>query len=261
MSQQQDLVFHTNSLISDEDLDSGNHAIHVISHNPATSPAWLVTSLVENGLVGTASVNRELRKKIDRAGVSLVSFVHPRSFWVPLARKLGVNLDTSNFTYMDWFSNLFTKDIPDPLQPDQQVTRLFDSLISKLDSQKLPGKVVIVESPEILLAATQLTSNELLRHLRRVAAHCSLLFVVVSTQEPLTSVSGTSEDPVTRITDFYVKLHHMSSLNVHVQPLPTGRAKDITGSVTVARGAVIGNVLEKEYIYHLSKDTVKLYYR
>lgn len=269
-SQQQDLVFFSdNSIISDQSLVSGNKALHIISYSEATSPSWLLTSIVENGLLGTANlVNRELKaKKVNRSLVTFASFMHPQDFWVPLCRKQGVDLEScSNFTNVDLFTHLFTKQISNPASPKAQVSKLFESLSGTVESQDHEKKVVILESPEVLLAATELSPNDLVQHIRKLASHCNTIFVVINTESPLISFSGAlPTDPVYKITDFYVKLHHMSSLNINILPLATGRAKDITGCLTVAKGAQNANpvthVVEKEYIYHISKESVKLYFR
>lgn len=269
-SQQQDLVFFSdNSIISDKSFAPGNNAIHIISHKEATSPSWLLTSIVENGLLGTANlVNREFHTKIaNRSLVTVASFVHPKDFWVLLCRKQGVDIETSsNFSYVDCFSDLFTNQVPNPKSPETGVARLFSNITSSISKQKHEKRVVILESPELLLAATDLSTNALISHIRQVAAQCSVLFVVINTAAPLINFTGTqSGDPVTRITDFYVKLHHMSSLNINILPLATGRAKDITGCLTVARGALPAapelQVVGKEYIYHITKENVKLFFR
>ncbi|KAM9898282.1 hypothetical protein OXX69_009942, partial [Metschnikowia pulcherrima] len=63
-TQQQDLVFFDdNTLLSDKVLGKDNHALHVITHAEGTQPAWLINTLIESCLVGTAnSVNRDLAR-------------------------------------------------------------------------------------------------------------------------------------------------------------------------------------------------------
>ncbi|SGZ58623.1 CIC11C00000005295 [Sungouiella intermedia] len=269
-SQQQDLVFFSdNSIVSDHSLVSRNSSLHIISHLEGTNPSWLVSSILENCLVGTANlVNRELNRKIiNRSQVTFASFIHSKAFWVPLSRKQGVDLDSNpNFQFVDCFSDLFTKQIPNPANAKPQVSKVFGTICKAIENQKSEKKVVVVECPELLLAATDLSSNDLVQHLRKVASLCNTLFVVINTESPLTNSTGAlPDDPVFRISDFYVKLYHMSSLNISVQPLSTGRAKDITGCLTVARGSQPANpvtrVVEKEYMFHIAKESVKLYYR
>lgn len=269
-SQQQDLVFFSdNSIISNESLVPGNKNLHIISHNAGTNPSWLLTSIVENGLLGTANlVNRELNRKIsNRALVTVASFVHPREFWVLACRKQGVDLDSNtHFNYVDCVSDLFTKHVTNPASSKAGVCKLFDNITTSVEKQNNDKKIIIVESPETLLAATDLTSNDLVHLLRKLASAGNTLIVVVNSDSPLTGFAGSLPgDPVFKITDFYVKLHHVSSLNINILPLATGRAKDITGCLTVSKGAKPANpvtqVVEKDYIFHISKESVKLYFR
>lgn len=268
-AQQQDLVFFSdNSIVSDHSLVSGNKNLHIISHHEGTIPSWLVVSIFENCLLGTANlINRELKKTPNRTLVTCASFLHAQDFWTRLSRKQGLDLDSSsNYQYVDCFSDLFTKQIPNPANAKAHISKLFDSICVAVEKLKLQKRVVVIECPELLLAATDLASNDLIFHLRRVASHCNTLFVVINTESPFTTSSGAPpEDPVFRISDFYTKLHHMSSLNISVLPLSTGRAKDITGCLTVARGAKPANpvtrVVEKEYMFHIVNESVKLYYR
>ena len=77
-----------------------------------------------------------------------------------------------------------------------------------------------------------------------------------------------STDPSFKASDFLIKLFHRSQLNISLQPLNTGRAKDITGSLTISKGTIpyynLPNlkINEREYVYYLTKDfQIKLYYR
>ena len=46
------------------------------------------------------------------------------------------------------------------------------------------------------------------------------------------------DDPMIKINDFLIKLLHRSQLNITLEPLITGRAKDITGSLTISKGCI-----------------------
>lgn len=267
MSQQQDLVFfNDNSLISSRLFSTGLSTLHIISHSQATTPAWLVSSMIENALVGTApTVNRDLTIKTpNRALVAYVLFTHSEDFVAKNCRKQGVDLSAlSNYAFVDCFSDLFTKRLPNGSR--EEAEKLFESVAKTIEAQTCAHKVVILEHPEILLAATELQSNDLLFLIQRIK--CNALFVVIDTESSLVNLSNTNpQDPVFKITDFFVKLHHKSSMNINLQPLPTGRAKDITGCLTIAHGAIPPNsdvqVVEREYIYHVTKEAnVKLYFR
>lgn len=270
-SQKQDLVFYTdNSLILDEELSKDIHQLQIISYKEGTNPSWFVNSLLENSLVGTATtVNRDLKtKRRDRSLVTFVSFQNNAEFVINSCRKQGLDLTSmSNFTFIDCFSDLFTKRITNTMNSKTQIDSLFLDIYKQVESQNTDKKVIFVEGLEILLAATDASVNVILLWIQKLSQSCKCLFTILNTESPLLDFeNGNPQDPVFKITDFYVKLYHRSSLNINLLPLSTGRAKDITGCLTVTRGSIplpLGlQVVEKEYIYHLSKEsTVKLFFR
>ncbi|KAM9937922.1 hypothetical protein OXX80_002556 [Metschnikowia pulcherrima] len=270
-TQQQDLVFFDdNTLLSDKVLGKDNHALHVITHAEGTQPAWLINTLIESCLVGTAnSVNRDLaRVPQPRSSVTYVSFLHPSDFVYKSCRKQGLDLEKADdFLFVDCFSELFTKKIAQPQDAMAAIEKIFAEIIQKIKSQSNGSSAVIVHSPELLLAATDISSNDLIYHLQQVNRACNSLVVVVNNGEALVDFESiVPADPVFKITDFYVKLHHKSSLNVNLSPLATGKAKDITGCLIVSRGALYPHenvrVLEKDYVFHVSKEsTVKIFFR
>lgn len=270
-SQQQDLIFYNdNSLILDAELSHNAHQLQIVSHKEGTNPSWFINSLLENSLVGTANlVNRDLRtKKSGRSLVTFISFQNNAEYVTSSCRKQGLDLASmSNFTFVDCFSDLFTKKITNPTNSANQLKSVFLEVLKQIEDQKTDERVVFVEGLEILLAATDASSNDILLWIQKLGRSCRSLFVISNTEAPLIDLDNSNPlDPVFKITDFYVKLHHRSSLNIHLMPLSTGRAKDITGSLTVTKGTLpspLGlQVVEKEYIYHLSKEsTVKLFFR
>ncbi|GEQ69992.1 hypothetical protein JCM33374_g3668 [Metschnikowia sp. JCM 33374] len=270
-TQQQDLVFFDdNSLLSDKIITPENRELHIITHAEGTQPAWLINSLIETCLIGTAnSVNRDLvRTASPRASVTYVSFLHPKEFVFKSCRKQGLDLEcTNDFFFVDCFSELFSKQIVTPEDSKAQIDALFSGIIKQIHSNSRGSHVVVVDSPELLLSATNLSSNDLIHHLQRVNQDCNSMIVVSNIDDALIDMgSVTPADPVYRITDFFVKLHHKSSLNVNLSPLSTGKAKDITGCLTVSKGALPPRasvrVLQKEYVFHVSKESnVKIFFR
>lgn len=266
---EQDLtIFKDGSIVPDALLDSAAPHLSVITHSQATSPSWLLNSIIENCLVGTAVlVNRDLHVKTpERALVTYVSFTGNQEFVIRNCKKHGLSLENmSNFTFIDCFSELFTKHVTNPLQSKASISKLFDGILKTLHRQNHPKKVVIVEHPEFLLGSTDLAQNDLLHFLRMVEAACGLLFVVSDAYPAAIDFdSVVVDDPTFKITDFLVKLHHTSCLNMNLLPLVTGRAEDVTGCFTISNGAVSTNapLAEKEYIYFVSKEsTVKFYFR
>lgn len=270
-SQQQDLVFYSdNSLLSTCSPSGDEHTLQVISHREGTDPSWLLNTLLENALLGTANlVNRDLVLKKNNGTLAVyVSFHNSADFVINSCRKQGLDLASSkNFTFVDCFSDLFTKKITKTDNCKQQLASLFADILSKVVLQGLSNCVVFVEGLEILLAATDATSNDILRWVSKLNQACNSLFITINAESPMINMENENpQDPVFKITDFYIKLYHRSSLNVNILPLSTGRAKDITGCLTVSRGSKPTSasiyVVEKEYVYHLSKEsTVKLFFR
>ncbi|KAG2732654.1 hypothetical protein G9P44_003644 [Scheffersomyces stipitis] len=273
--QNQDLIlFKDNSLVSEQILNSKASLLSLITHVQGTSPAWLTNSLIENALCGTAAlVNNDLTKKVDnRAEVILISFLHSKDHYIKNCRKNGLDLATNpSFTFVDCFTKLFTETIKTPEKASSEVANLFGNIISTISKIENSRKVVFVEAPEILLQATSVSSDELLALLLKINRLSRQLFVISSRDynTVFNLDSSVSQDPVFKCTDFLVKLHHRSQYNISLQPLSTGRANDITGSLAVSTGAIpvdslIPNlyVNEKEYIFNITKDSnVRLFLR
>ena len=259
-SAKQDLVLYKNgTLIANEILSSSSLSLATITHVQGTSPSWLVSSLLENAIQGTASlINSDLTTKVPlRSKVLLASFTNGIDYYHKNCRKNGIDLtQTDNFTFVDYFTGLFTEVIKNPSDASKSISTAF-----KLLEEKATGNdIVIIEAPEILLHATNENVDELLSHLLSVNRQCKQLFVIMAKDSPQFVQDA-------RYMEFLVKLLHRSNLNISLLPLQTGRASDITGSLTITQGAIphatgIPEVLEKEYIYHLTKDfNIKLFFR
>lgn len=273
-SQQQDLViFNDNSLISNEILKSPSSYCSIISHIQGTSPTWLINSLLENSLIGTAClVNNDLNKKIpNRSEVYFISFSHPKDFYIKNCKKNGLDLSLlPNFKFIDCFSDLFLKMIKNPSKASGEVSKLFENIMDEINANANNNKVIFIESMEILLSSTNIESNELLKQCFKINKLCRQLFVILAQDYPQIIDSSVSipQDSVFKITDFLLKLYHRSQLNLNLQPLPTGRANDITGCLTISKGAIPYEsiegveVIEKEYIYYVNKESsIKLFFR
>lgn len=273
-SQKQDLIFfNDNSIISDEILKSPSAHCSVISHLQGTSPTWLINSLLENALIGTAGlVNNDLTRKIpNRSEVYFISFSNSKDFYTKNCKKNGLDLSlVPNFKFIDCFSDLFIKLIKNPSKSTNEVLKLFDQIINEIELSANSNKVIFIESLEILLSSTNINSNELLFQCFRINKLCRQMFVICAQDYPqLVDLSASvPEDSVFKITDFLLKLYYRSNLNLNLQPLPTGRANDITGCLTISKGAVPYQsvegieVIEKEYIYYVNKESnIKLFLR
>lgn len=255
------------NLLPDDLLNDSNSYLSILSYLQGTSPSWLVNSLVENTLRGTAIVvNSDLLAVTpNRKRVVLASFINTGDFYVSGTKKNGLNLDReSNYLFVDCFTDLFSKLIKNPTNALAECSIIFDNIGAKIKSH---DTVVILEGLDILLSATSIHPNELLTLLFRINKKCCQLFVVFPHDMPqvINPSAMNPNDPASKSSQFLFKLHQRSSLNIFVQPLPTGRASDLTGSLSISKGPVpytCTSVLEREYTFNVSKDsTVKLYYR
>lgn len=265
---EQDLaLFADHSILPDSFLKLRPSQLGIVGHAQGTSPAWLINALIENAISGTGStVNRDMNRRIpNRSHVVYISFTHIQSFVVKNCRKNGLSLDSDkNFTFIDCFTDLFTKQITDP-SDKKAVQKFLSSIESSVKNIDHDLKVVILENPEVLLAATSLETNQLVHFVLSLQALCNSIFVVIDAEPSLIDFECTmSDDAVSRFTDFYVKLLHKSSINVNLLPLVTGRAEDITGCLTISAGALPSptSVAENQFIYNITKESnIKLYFR
>lgn len=257
-------LFDDNSIIPESILESEQSYLSIVSHNIGTSPFWLLSSLIENGLIGTAStINKDLTpKNAQDTNVVFISFLNNEDFYVSNSKKSGIDLLINpNFIFIDLFLNLFSKRLKDPKNASQDVETIFDEVKRVIQSCRHKKRIVFIESPEFLLSSTNLAPNQLVKHLFDINKLCNLLIVTSAQDSPqfVNTMAYDHNDPSFKITDFLLKLYHRSNININMQPLPTGRAKDITGCLTVTKGSrpleMQGlRVYEKEYMYHIGKE-------
>ncbi|KAI5965733.1 uncharacterized protein KGF55_001096 [Candida pseudojiufengensis] len=261
----QDLTFYKDhTLISDKILKSNNSYLTTITYIQGTSPNWLINSLIENSLQGSAlPINQELKTTPSRSNVIFISFLHNKEFYIRNLKKNGIDLtQNSNFIFIDYFTNLFSEKIKDSTNAINDTNKLFD------DSKIPKNSIIFIESPEILLYSTNIISDDLLFNLIKLNKKTNQLFIISSKDEELIDYNVNEIDnPTFKITDFLTKLLFRSQLNISLLPLKTGRAKDITGSLTITKGCLPYNdknliVNEKEYVYNITKDSnIKIYFR
>lgn len=248
----QDLVFYDDSSIISERLLKSNHShLSIISHTQGTGPLWLVNSILEEAIT------------VRRAEVVFISFSHPEEFYIKHCKKNGLELSSQkNFHYIDYFTNLFTDIIKNPTDLLIDVQRLFQKISDKVQQIKSSNIIIFIEDPLILLQGTTLSAEKLLVYLFHLNKLCrNLYFITPQDSSTIFDMSSTNPaDPLFKNTEFLLKLYHRSQLNIHIKPLETGRANDITGSLTISRGVLDYaienlNVKEQEYIFNLSRDS------
>lgn len=269
-TQQQDLnIYKNNSILDDTILNSQNSYSTLVSYVEGTQPTWLVNSIIETSLVGTSILNKDLKKASNRSDVFVLSFTNPKDFYIKNLKKHGIDLKTEKqFHFIDCFSDLFTKYITSPVEKNSGVIKMFDEIFRIIGTFENTKKVIILESPEILMFSIDITSIQLSNFVMTLNRLCRNLYIISSQNFPQ-HVDLTSEhllDPVYKNTDFLTRLHHRSNLNIYLEPLTTGRADDITGILTITKGPQPYkeniNVNEKSYVYHLTKESnIKLYFK
>lgn len=266
---EQDLsLFADHSILPDSFLKLKPSQLGIIGHVQGTSPAWLVSSLMENAILGTAiTTNRDINKKIpNRSHVVYISFTNTKSFVVKNSRKNGMNLDNEkNFTFIDGLTDLFTKHVPNASNSKSSIDKYLDDLRVKVEEVQHELRIIILENPEILLAATNYDSNSLIYFMLSLQAISNSIFVIINAEPSLINFDANmSAEVVPKVTDFFVKLFHKSSININLLPLATGRAEDITGCLTISKGAIPSPtaVAENKFVYNITKDSnVKLFFR
>ncbi|WEJ94956.1 hypothetical protein PSN45_002460 [Yamadazyma tenuis] len=222
-------------------------------------------------MIGTAClVNKDLTKQTPkRSQVIYISFSNLLEFYTKACKKNGVDLSReSNFHFIDCFTDLFTKHITNPENASSQTSKLFSFIIKQLSMVPGVNKIVFIENPEILLTATSISSVELSNSLVKLNRLCRNLFVISCHTSPqiVDIHSKEAYDPNFKTSDFLVKLHQRAHLNIYLEPLTTGRAKDITGILTVSKGPLPFEssiiIDEKSYTYNVTKESnIKLYFR
>ncbi|WLF80196.1 hypothetical protein PVL30_003972 [Lodderomyces elongisporus] len=259
----QELTFYKDhTLTPDTSLD--DPYLTTITHISSTSPNWLINSLIECNLTGTSStVNKELKQPYTKS-VVVLSFLHTKEFYVKNCKKSGLDLARNDkFIFLDCFTDLFSeRKIKNPLDALQDVQKLLD-----IDVVPHNDTVVFVEAPEVLLYSTNLQANDLLFQIMKLNKKVSHLYLISSKDSPQLVDYEVNDiaNPTYKITDFLTKLLFRANLNLTLEPLATGRAEDLTGTLVVSKGArphASTVVSEREYVYHITKEAaVKVYYR
>ncbi|KAI0462791.1 hypothetical protein LJB42_003592 [Komagataella kurtzmanii] len=233
-----------------------------------TSSSWLTTCFVENLIFGTCNINKDANSfktskfslKNPRSRVVIVSFLHGISFynktWV---KYLGVESSFQGDENLSFF-DLSTAEAP--------VDKLFKPVIAALKSSALPC-TLILDHPELYFLTNQCSINEFMSQISYIN---SLANVLVSTfaDANLIDLNETDSSTIThRQTEFLTKLYHRSQGILSLRPLETGRADDVTGTMTVSKGSISFEdeaknleINEQQYLYLVNKEgSVKVFFR
>lgn len=273
-SQKQELhLFSGNTLIPHGSLAQRHHLFSTITHIQGTSPTWLTNHLVENALYDTCLLNEGANRRSSvKSDVVFISFTNDFKHYEAGWKKLGMDLnDVKEFKYVDLFTDLFQR--IQPTEPES-IVKLFQGeiypVLASLNTASKKPKVVFIEGLEFLLLSTTISSLQLLSLLSKLTASTSSLFVTLPTDTPLHSITeiNVQSSRQHQYHDFLIRVLHRTNLNLALRPLTTGKASDVTGSLTVSRGCVpFGDlekeVLEREYLYLVKAGDsgVRLFFR
>ncbi len=262
MAQKQDLnLFIDNSIIPEKVLTS-EPLFGTITHTQGTSPSWLVNLLIENSLYGTCVINHEKNQHRQiRADTVVISFLHDYDYYEKDLKRNGIELnDNKQFHFIDLFTDLFQK-----ISTPESIGKLFDQIATQIQAYQNTKKIILIEGIEFLLSATSITTIQLLNQINKLNKLAKGIFVITSAdRELIEATQGNQNLSEFKTLDFIVRLIHRSNIVMGLRPLETGRAKDITGTLTISKGTIPFESLvvsEKEYLYFINRETTKLFFR
>ncbi|ODV59525.1 Elongator subunit ELP6 ASCRUDRAFT_76925 [Ascoidea rubescens DSM 1968] len=280
---QQFNIFDDSTVISPKLLQNDSTtSFSTITSCPGSSSSWLVRLLIKN-LSDLAKDND------DHISVFFVSFIENKNFWDTAMRKLNVNISFKkssrskfHFHFIDCFTDLFTKklsinDLTDLSVKTFFVNYIIRQILAKYERFSSNSKMVIfIHNPEILLSSTMLQSLTLFNLILTAIklTKCKLLFHVSNLSPKLADFSNSLNNDNSleyKITDYISRLHYISNFNLHITPLKTGAASDITGKLSVVNGSrpvvdVISkndqslSIVEKQFLYFINKDGNPVFY-
>lgn len=235
--QEQSLTFYSTregSLISEP------NTLSLIVHEPSNQSSWVITALIQQSL----STDNECYlspqsppKSKDSFKTFLHTFANTEQSYSKYLNKY-ITKNKSNFNFHSYLT------MPEKLASwDTQ-------LLSQLKKEKNP--VVILENPELILSIIPgMTIQKLLSQIQELQKYC-ILYITT---------------PIVNST-FLSALLHRSSLIVSLTSLTTGRADDMSGTLSVSSGAVFVphtidhlKVENSQYSYLVTANNIKLFYK
>ena len=170
----------------------------MITYNQSTSPNWLINGLIEDTLFGNATKslnNHESYHQMKKKDIIIKNknhdyiILHNKEFYIKNCKRIGINLEEKEkeqqqqFQFIDYFNDLFINLIKNPNDSVKDINKMFDNIINSLNNDsKDDVDVIIIEGVEILLFATNITSNQLIFNINRLNKNVDnyLLFQVKS---------------------------------------------------------------------------------
>jgi elongator complex protein 6 len=233
---------------SDGGLCGGSKSLNLVTSNIDVSPLWLVDVV--------ASRSRTERSE---AQTLLITFQNRTNLHERGLKRHGSDMSIikkQELSVLDLSQDLFTPR-PTGFQPtslDQLLTKIKSAIVST-------GPTIILEHPEFLLSSGSCSALDLAKFIHNVHSFSDCLYLFCNSDEPLIEVDTTLGE---EYSTFLTQIAHQSSIIVSLRPLNTGRADDVTGVLRISNGPRVilsHQVTEAEYLYLVSGDTVKLFYR
>ncbi|CCK70387.1 Elongator subunit ELP6 KNAG_0E01200 [Huiozyma naganishii CBS 8797] len=264
--QRQELVLYSDhSVFGDVLLDGSHRRLACVTATMAAQPLWLLAQLVE----AATSVNRGGGGSAAASSVVVASFAHDATHFQAALQRAKV--PPTSCLVVDWLTD-FVVGAAAPSRVAERGGRIkwLHALLEEIPpvapvSGDDHRSMVLLEQPEVLLSLIEgLTADELLHHfILPLQRRCGLL-VVCSAVDP---AGESPEGPhAVEWRRFVTSLLYMSTINLQLQPLATGHARDVTGVLHVTKGAmapadgVKTHCVEASLFYLTEKDSTKLFY-
>lgn len=238
-----DLQFFSNG-----GLCGGSKSLNLVTSSIDVSPLWLVDVVTSRS-----------RTERPEAQTLLITFQNRTSLHERGLKRHGSDLSVikkQELSILDLSQDLFTPK-PTGFQPaglDQILTKIKSTIDSK-------EPTIILEHPEFLFSSGSCSALDLAKFVHNVHSISGCLYLFCNSDEPLIDI----DTPLGgEYATFLTQVAHQSSMIVSLRPLNTGRADDVTGVLRTSKGPRIilsHHVTEAEYLYLVSGDAVKLFYR
>lgn len=265
--QKQPLELFSDRLVLSDSLLKNSPSSVLITSVDATQPAWLITGLIEQILAGSSKLNKESRVDLSGTDLYVISFENGAEKYQSLFKKItGKDLIFfKNYHFIDCFSGLFDTHLKGNISDENVVGFLKSRIGGGISTKK---NILLIENPEFLLASTKLAPLSLIKFLHSLQTQglSQVQILTCKAEKELLNFALDSHESIElKNTVFLAALHSKSIACLSLRPLSTGRADDVSGSLTIARG-MVGlddiEVAEKSYLYLVKKDgSADLFYK
>lgn len=245
----QDLSFYSNGSVFSEDP-----AVVLVTSTYEVMPTWLIHSLLS--LVLGKSKKTDERKP---EHIVLISFFDRTPVYHKALMKAGVDLNrkkmqiggASYYTHIDLSSHLSADLIA------------LETVIQQAIKSRPETTAILFESPDLLIPFGR-SAEDILELASLVQSLAFNVFFFLNADPELLDSSGSSFGQLESIqAATLLGILYRSKVSLSMRPLSTGRASDVTGTLTMSKGPVCTNdtVCEDSFQYLVTGDAVKLFYR